>query len=405
MTTKTRHPASTLVRFFAYFGILLSANIADLKAQDSFKIRPYMLMHTNQQILLSFQLNKDETLTIEDETKSFMPRLFKKDQQYQVEINRAKCGEEKEIRIYRPKNAPTNGEPVKELVFENRLPKIECKTNDNFADDDEEMVFGFISDTQEFEKRHQEVAKVIAHHHSISPLRFIVNGGDVVQTGDDEKEWFKYFNGGKEYLMDIPQIAAIGNHDYRGQYQIEMPKLFKKYMRWENADKFGNLFYEFNNFNLIVFNSNFQISLGSKEKVILEWVERKIAESKIKNKPVIMATHFPAYSSSLNKYTAEGVIKIRQFLVPVMEKYGVPLLLSGHTHMYERSLKNNIHYIVAGPAGGKANTASDENPFKIILDEKSLTFTKLRVSKTKILVETFNESNILIDQVSIPLLK
>lgn len=406
MNMLTRHPFSILVRILIFFCVLLSVHIADTNAQDSFKIRPYMLMHTNQQLLLNFQLKKDETLSIEDENKSFMPRLFKKDQQYQVELSKAKCGEEKEVRIFRPNAGKNTGSNRGTMVFEKRLPKTECSLKEaGEKNSDDEFVFGFISDTQEFEDRHNEVARVIAHHHSLSPLQFIVNGGDVVQTGNDENEWYKYFVGGKAYLMDIPQIAAIGNHDYRGYYQIEMPPLFKKYMRWENADPYGNLFYEFNNFTLIVFNSNFQISVGSKEKLILEWIERKIAESKSKNKPVIMATHFPAYSSSLNRYTAEGVIKIRQYLVPVMEKYGVPLLLSGHTHMFERSLKNNVHYLVAGPAGGRPNSPSDKNPYKVIIDEKALTFTKVTVSKSKIQLDTYNEANLIIDQVTIPLSK
>lgn len=406
MENLTRHPVSTLIRIFIFMGILASVHIADSNAQVSFKIKPYMLMHTNQQLLLNFQLQNDETLSIEDDRSAFLPRLFKKNHQYQVELSKAKCGEEKEIRIFRPNQGPASDANRGTLIFQKKMPKVECANKDNLsANSEDEFVFGFISDTQEYEDRHNEVARVIAHHHSLSPLQFIVNGGDVVQTGDDEKEWYKYFEGGKAYLMDIPQIAAIGNHDYRGHYKIEMPPLFKKYMRWENADPYGNLYYEFNHFNLIVFNSNFQISIGSKEKVILEWIERKIVESKNKGKPVIMATHFPAYSSSLNRYTAEGVYKIREYLVPVMEKYGVPLLLSGHTHMFERSFKNNVHYLVAGPAGGRPNSPSDKNPYKVVFDEKALTFTKITVSKAKIQIDTYNEANIIIDQVTIPLKK
>lgn len=380
---------------------LCFGGISELYAQDIFKIRPYMLLHTNQQLILNFQLNQDENLKIEDGQRNFAPQIFKKNQQYQIELSKAKCGEDKEIRILRP---ASSRESSGELIFEKRIEKRVCTTNDmSKQKNSDEFIFGFISDTQEFEDRHNEVARVIAHHHSLAPLEFIVNGGDVVQTGDDENEWFKYFTGGKAYLMDIPQIAAIGNHDYRGHYQLEMPPLFKKYMRWQNADAFGNLFYEFENFNLIVFNSNFQLAFGSKERVLLEWIERKIVESKRNNKTVIMATHFPAYSSSLNKYTTESVIKIQQYLVPVIEKHKVPLLLSGHTHMFERSMKNNVHYLVAGPAGGRPNSPSDKNPYKVAFDEKALTFTKVSVTKSRIELTTYNEANIVIDRVEIPL--
>lgn len=397
MSLLTRNSLQTIARLIFLLFVLISVHIADTNARELFKISPYLLLHSNQHLLLNFQLNDDQELIIEDETKTYSSQTFYKNQQYQIELSKANCGSDKEIRIYRKlKNA--NGEKG-DILFNKRFPVVECKKSNT----DEEFVFGFISDTQEYEDRHNEVARIIAHHHSLSPLQFIVNGGDVVQNGDEEDEWFKYFQGGKAYLMDIPQIAAIGNHDYRGFARITLPPLFKKYMRWENADPYGNIAYEFNNFSLLVFNSNFQISIGAAEKVLWEWIERHIVEAKKKNKPVIIATHFPAYSSSLNRYTAEGVAKIRRTLVPMLEKYKVPLLLSGHTHMYERSFKDNVHYVVAGPAGGRPNSPSDKNPYKVFGDSKALTFTKLIVSKKQISIETFNEANLLIDQLTIPL--
>lgn len=376
---------------------ILVALISHADAGTLFKIAPYTLVHTNKNFLLNFQLNEDAELSIEDGEKSFSPSKYLKNQQYQVELSPSLCGEEKEIRITRK----TANALKSDVVFERKLPKADCPNAvSNYND---EFVFGFISDTQEFEDRHHEVAKVIAHHHALEPIRFIVNGGDVVQTGDDENEWFKYFSGGSAYLLDIPQIAAIGNHDYRGNPRIAIPPLFKKYMRWDGAEQYGNLFYEFKKFNLIIFNSNLHISLGQIEKTFWQWIEDKIITSKNQNKPVIIATHFPAYSSSLNRFTAEGVIKIRSTLVPMLEKYKVPLLLSGHTHMYERSFKNGVNYVVAGPAGGKPNKPSDKNPYKIAFDQNALTFTKIKISNKLLFIETYNEENRLIDSTTINL--
>lgn len=87
----------------------------------------------------------------------------------------------------------------------------------------------------------------------------------------------------------------------------------------------------------------------------------------------------------------------------MLEKYKVPLLLSGHTHMYERSLKNGVNYVVAGPAGGKPNKPSDKNPYKVAFDQNALTFTKIKISNKLIFIETYNEENRLIDSTTISL--
>ncbi len=361
-------------------------------SSELFKISPYTLVHTNNKLILNFELKSDSKLSIHEGESKTKEGQFNKDQLYKIELRSPICEEKIELKI------KDNSKNI--TVFEKKFANLNCKNQI----DNEDEVFGFISDTQEFAERHSLVAKVIADHHSKETLQFLVNGGDVVQDGSDINEWYKYFASGTNYLMDIPQIAVIGNHDYRGNgLDLTVPKLFQKFMRWDGSDKFGNMFFKFKNFNLIAFNSNFQISFGSIEGEFWKWIEARIIESKLDNKPVIIATHFPAYSSSLNRYTAEGVIKIQRTLVPMMEKYKVPLLLSGHTHMYERSFKSGVHYLVAGPAGGKANKPSFGNDYKVTFDENALTFTKLKVSKEKITAETYNESNVLIDSFEINL--
>ncbi|RPJ71841.1 MAG: hypothetical protein EHM20_14295, partial [Alphaproteobacteria bacterium] len=202
-----------------------------------------------------------------------------------------------------------------------------------------------------------------------------------------------------------PQIAAIGNHDYRGGNGALIPKYFKQFMRWDGADKYGNLFFDFPEVQILILNSNFSEFSLMEELRVWKWIEDKMKESKRVNKPLIIATHFPVYSSSLNRFSSMNVIKMRVDLVPLIEKYKIPLVLSGHTHMYERSFKDGIHYVVAGPAGGRPNKPSYENEYVKFLDFQSLTFTKIKLAKKVFNIETYNQENKLIDSVSINLNK
>ncbi len=358
---------------------------------DLFKIEPYSLKNTNGHLLLNFQLNIDKKLEIEDGTKIISGREYKKDEHYQVELSLADCGVTKDLRIKDYTN--------KEIIFTRNFTQPNCSETPALAD----YTFGFISDTQQYSDRHVAISKVIAYHHSIDPLQFIVNGGDVVQNGYIENDWFDYFKGGSAYLLNIPQIAVIGNHDYRGRAGSGLPEFFQKYMRWQGAPTNGNLFFEMPGFHLVIWNSNVPELSSAQVSEMWIWLEEKMKAAQKSNTPLILATHYPVYSSSINRFTSKEVKSLRSQLVPMAEKYGVKVILSGHTHMFERSFKDGVNYVVAGPAGGRANKPTFINPFQQTLDAKALTFTKIKYSNRTFKLETFNQDNVLIDQLFVNL--
>ncbi|MGZ3787234.1 MAG: metallophosphoesterase family protein [Bacteriovorax sp.] len=359
--------------------------------EDVFKVAPYTLKHTNNHLILNFQTNQDINLIIRDNGENKVYFNYKKNQLYKVELGSVPCGSTEEIEILETQS--------KEVLYKNTLPPVPCHSLINNAP----FVFGFISDTQEFKERHEDIARIIAHHHAIEPLQFLINGGDVVQTGSAEQDWIDYFLGGKLYLMDIPQIAAIGNHDYRGSKGELVPKLFQQFMRWAGSDQYGNLFFDFPSVQLLILNSNFTKLNYDEENHTWTWIEEKMKQAHEIKKPLIIATHFPVYSSSLNVFSSADVIKMRTKLVPLVEKYKVPLVLSGHTHMYERSYKDGINYLVAGPAGGRPNKPSYKNKYVQFFDKDSLTFTKIKLAHRVFTIETYNQENRMIDSLVIDL--
>ena len=374
-----------------FLALTLLTGATQLFGNELFKIAPYSLKHTNGHLLLNFQLNSDKKLEIEDGSKIIAGREYKKDQHYQIELSIPECGITKDLRIKDYSN--------KEIIFTKNFTQPSCSSNPIEGD----YTFGFISDTQQYTDRHSAVAKVIAHHHSLESLQFIINGGDVVQNGHDEQEWIEYFKGGSAYLLNIPQIAAIGNHDYRGKNNSELPLYFQKFMRWEGAPVNGNLFFELPGFQLVIWNSNSQELSSTQDRDMWIWLEEKMKLAQKSNTPLILATHYPVYSSSFNRFTNKQVKNLLSNLVPLAEKYGVKLILSGHTHMFERSYKDGVNYLVAGPAGGRANRPTFSNKYRQNFDNKSLTFTKIKYSNKTLKLETFNQDNVLIDQLLINL--
>src|SRR4029453_2797895 len=60
---------------------------------------------------------------------------------------------------------------------------------------------------------------------------------------------------------------------------------------------------------------------------------------------IIAFWHHPPYTKGSHDSDAESqLIQMRQNIVPILESYGVDLVLSGHSHSYERTFLLNGHY-------------------------------------------------------------
>ena len=67
----------------------------------------------------------------------------------------------------------------------------------------------------------------------------------------------------------------------------------------------------------------------------------------------IVTLHHPPYSAG---YQGSN-LDVRETFVPVFERFGVQLVLSGHDHDYQRSKEiNGVTYVVTGAAAGTRRT-------------------------------------------------
>ena len=88
--------------------------------------------------------------------------------------------------------------------------------------------------------------------------------------------------------------------------------------------------------------------------------------------------------------------------MPLVEKYGVRAVFAGHTHLYERSLKNNIHYFISGPTGGRfMRSTFANNDYNKVLIENTETFSVISVTKKYIYFKTFDNKDNLVDNLRI----
>ncbi len=178
--------------------------------------------------------------------------------------------------------------------------------------------------------------------------------GDMVDLAPSQAQWeswldsaWKDEDGNPSALGQILMLATHGNHEnhtplYFGNIVLpQSPDTYPEYPEYFYSLDLGPLH--------IVVVDDFSVVSPSTDQnygpVLKAWLEKDLAaaEANRAERPWIVAMHHhPSYSSSLHGKDA-GVLRGRDFFVPIWDKYHVDMVFSGHDHDYERS-----HPLVGG---------------------------------------------------------
>jgi 3',5'-cyclic AMP phosphodiesterase CpdA len=234
---------------------------------------------------------------------------------------------------------------------------------------------------------------------------FIIGTGDYPADGQQYQQWIdQFFAPGRNLLGHLPIWPAIGNHEKTRQAgdhpQDEKSHYFSLFElpgneRWYRVD------YRYT--TLLIIDSNSQMGPESEQ---YQWLLNELRS--LRNRFTIVAFHHdPVSGGPHNKLQADGTPKEwpidqgRRFLLPLFEMYGVDLVLNGHDHLYERSNKNGVYYVVTGGGGAplyKINTV--ENPYQQVT-VAAYHYTTLDVSSESIKVTAIDIDGKIIDEFDI----
>lgn len=181
-------------------------------------------------------------------------------------------------------------------------------------------------------------------------------GDNAYRSGTNDQFQAALFDTYPKLLSKTTLWPVYGNHDARrwAYFRIfELP---------ENGEAGGepsgteNYYaFDYANVHFIVLDS--QDSKISPKSDMLEWLKRDLASTS--QDWIVVAFHHPPYSKgshdSDNRHDSGGrMVKMREVVLPVLEAGGVDLVLTGHSHMYERSYLMDCQY-------GMSDTFSQEN--------------------------------------------
>ena len=223
------------------------------------------------------------------------------------------------------------------------------------SDKEEPFSFIYFGDVQNNIK--EQCTKVFRQAYSNKPnAAFSLFAGDLVSTSN-EKNWSEFFYAGGSNLRTIPNIATPGNHEYyrppasdAGTFSRHWNQIFMNPKNGPDPLKNQAFYVDYQGTRIISLNS---IHINTKRefaKQQLEWFENVLKTNT--QKWTIVTFHHPVYSCAHTK----DYNLMKEEVKPILEKYGVDLVLQGHVHTYcrgmyldsvDKNCKNPPMYVVS----------------------------------------------------------
>lgn len=193
--------------------------------------------------------------------------------------------------------------------------------------------FAVIGDNGTGDAPEYQVAAEMEAYQKVVNFDFVTMMGDNIYGGHKPRDFERKFEEPYKPLLDagVKFYACLGNHDNSNE------TLFKPF----NMN--GQRYYSFKkgDVQFFVLDSNYMDSTQ------LDWVQHQLSESNAKWK--VAYFHHPLYSDG--RFHGPDV-DLRNLLMPLLEKYGMNIVLSGHEHVYERiKPEGGIYFFLVGNSG------------------------------------------------------
>ncbi|GAA0880850.1 hypothetical protein GCM10009119_38200 [Algoriphagus jejuensis] len=190
------------------------------------------------------------------------------------------------------------------------------------AADDGDFSFLWFGDTHNDEKTGKMYQDAAAKN---PDARFYVQSGDLVNTGLYRNDWDELFGYTAAAWAERPFMPVPGNHDSQDglgawmfKEQFDLPTNGP-----DSSHHEFTYFFTYQDALFLMMDGTLPIEGQA------AWIEKTLAENPAKWKFLIV--HFPMFNA------VEPYLDIQKSWLPILEKHGVDLVLSGHFHYYMRS--------------------------------------------------------------------
>jgi 3',5'-cyclic AMP phosphodiesterase CpdA len=233
--------------------------------------------------------------------------------------------------------------------------------------------FAVLGDMGTGKKEQFAVAEQVTRYHDQRPFDTVLMLGDNIYTSGKASDISPKFERPYAALLErrVKFYAVLGNHDVRNGRSVQI--------NYVNFNMGGRTYYSFTKADgLIEF---FALDSTNFKDDQLRWLDGALSVSRAKWK--IPFFHHPLYSSGKMHGSDE---KLRAKLEPLFVKYGVPVVLAGHEHFYERTKPQmGVLYITCGASGMlRRGNLDRRSPYFEAGNDQSNSFLYVEASKDRL---------------------
>jgi 3',5'-cyclic AMP phosphodiesterase CpdA len=198
--------------------------------------------------------------------------------------------------------------------------------------------FAAYGDTRDNHDVHRDVvAKVMGFQPAL-----VLQTGDLVHHGDAADEWAVFDDITAAMRRTVAYYPARGNHDVsaNGYYEarVTSPVLSGNKLHYS---------FERGGVHFIALDTQEALAPGSAQR---RWLEEDLGQAQAAGRLIVPFFHKAIFS--VGPHAGEpDVVALRPILHPLFRKYGVKLVFQGHDHIYYRTVRDGITYVVTGGGG------------------------------------------------------
>jgi len=200
---------------------------------------------------------------------------------------------------------------------------------------------------------------------------FFINVGDLVDVGQDYRQWEGWFKAAAGVVDRIPAMPVTGNHEYyTPERRFSMPVLFTAQFKLPHngpAALRGQAYsFDYGDVHFVMLDTQAgeaaAFASGTLE-LQRDWLERDLARTDKRWKVAVM--HRSPYDNR------SGNERVRATLAPVLERNLVDVVFTGHDHVYARTFSIQNGAIMAEGAKGTIYVAAGRSGTKTYGDPQA----------------------------------
>jgi len=173
----------------------------------------------------------------------------------------------------------------------------------------------------------------------------IIHTGDMVNRGSgDIKDWYELEKEISGFAKTIPFLPTEGNHELMITPASVGRQRFQKFFALENSYYTA----DFANCRFIFLSWEFE-----KDKAQMYWLQKTIRDRG--DKHLFIITHLPFYT--VGEKSTQEVPNAPTKTTATFKSFGAEIVFSGHEHMYYRTRRGGVTYVISGAAGAEPYAA------------------------------------------------